>query len=251
MVDESILARIRKLLNVTSERGATAGEAENAAAAVRALLTRHNLSLLDLPPEEQPSEEVEEHEVNLGVRRLPEWLNVLASGVARGFDCRFIHHRYVRGTPRWVRKTVPERYGIVGAEVDAHVAEALLRSLRRELTRDADQAADRLRLKGTPRRRYRQSFLVGAAEVIWDRLQEERRAERRQSHRANEIVVRKQDAVMRKLAEMGIVRSEAPEVQHDRVGRLDGQRRGDRIHLGTDGLGVDRRETLALPGPGR
>lgn len=246
---EAILDRIRKLLNVTTKRGATAGEAENAAAAVRALLTRHNLTLLDLPPEEQPSEEVGEHEVNLEVRRLPEWLWLLASGVARGFDCRFIHFSAPRGLKRWMRKTLPPaRYVLIGSEVDTSVAEALLATLRRELTRDADRAIRQRKLAGDDRRNYRRDFLRGAAQAIGERLKHERAEERRTSTRAGEIMVRKGQALQRKLDAMEVKTVETGPITNG-IGYRDGHRHGQQIHLGTNGIGTDRRLTLALTGP--
>lgn len=45
MKKESIISRIKKLLNLTEDRGATTAEAATAAAKVQALLFEHNLDM--------------------------------------------------------------------------------------------------------------------------------------------------------------------------------------------------------------
>lgn len=53
---ESIISRIRKLLNLTIERGATPDEAATAAAKVQALLTEYNLEMADVAQQETVNE---------------------------------------------------------------------------------------------------------------------------------------------------------------------------------------------------
>ena len=83
---DSILNRIRKLNNLTEERGATPEEAASAAAKVQAMLFEHNLSLSDVDTGEPEghAEPYGKTEYDLGATvRTVQWKRTLLSGAER------------------------------------------------------------------------------------------------------------------------------------------------------------------------
>jgi hypothetical protein len=124
--EAALLGKVRKLLTLAGDRGATEGEASNAAAAAQRLIEEHRLdtALLDETPDEPaPADEP------IGTERLDpldaskskvRWRGDLASGIARANGCRMYWSGpavRVIGTPSRVA-AVRTLYAWLSREVD-------------------------------------------------------------------------------------------------------------------------------------
>src|SRR5262245_25866838 len=85
---EEIMRRAQKLMAFT-EGNATAGEVENAAAMLGALLRENNLSLEDIRVEAMRGD-VEEQDCRVGYWTIPGWYLSLVGWIARATNCRSI-----------------------------------------------------------------------------------------------------------------------------------------------------------------
>ena len=85
-IKQDLLKRIKKLLAVTSARGATEGEATAAASKVREILDRYNLDMSQLGLQEEDAVNGYFHQSTR--RKFPAWQVRIAHGIAAYYDCR-------------------------------------------------------------------------------------------------------------------------------------------------------------------
>lgn len=112
MEQSDLLRRIRKLLQLTPERGASEAEAEQAARRVRALLDEHNLSLVDIPGDK------EETGVVCGetARTTRKWELIIANSIGQLYDCRILTGR--------------RNFCFIGAPLDVQICHEVYGALR-------------------------------------------------------------------------------------------------------------------------
>lgn len=153
--------KITKLLALAEGKGATPAEAANAASAAQALMERYRVTRATVEmSEDEPI--VESAAIWRGGRQV-SWIQLLADGLARIYDCRILIDRS------------PASMMVVGHESDVVVVGYLFTYLQREIER-----LGRIALKKAPavgrggRRRWVANFRVGAAATICRRLKERR-----------------------------------------------------------------------------
>lgn len=152
MPNEKILNRIQKLLNLANNAGATEGERNAAMHHASKLLQKYNLSIADLPPE-QNTEKREEQTLTICGDR---WLRDICASTARLFFCNYLYSS--TGTSgKWNNHFIGRQSNVITA---MHMSEYLIKSIKREATK-------RYRSPTTPEGR---SFCVGATRTIVNRM---------------------------------------------------------------------------------
>lgn len=151
-VENKVLGRIKKMLALGNDAGATEAERETALRMAYNLLAKHNLSMSDLPAD-QNNEAREELFTTISADK---WARDLAAAVAKLFFCSYYFSR--AGTAG------KDRHYFVGRQSNTvtamYMAEYLIKSVKRE-------AGKRYKTPTTPQGR---SFCVGAVSTIWRRV---------------------------------------------------------------------------------
>lgn len=133
-VDDKVLSKLKKLMNMTTERGCTPAEAAAAAAHVERILEEHQLSRFDVEGKKFDEEVVDEKAgVKLG-RVVPAWSYAMASAVSKPHDATAI---FV-----WSGEAYTLHF--VGHKSDVAVSSYLYVTLFPRLLRQADLDAARL-----------------------------------------------------------------------------------------------------------
>lgn len=159
MIDkEKILARIRKMLALAENSGATQGERENAMRAVHATLAKYNLDLAEV--EASGREKVEARIIGHMVFYGRPWAQGCAQSIARLYFCHYI--------VRLAEKADDTRHYFIGRESNVlttgHMAKYVVESIRKE-------SKKRMRAAGAGNA-YARSFAMGAAAMIAKRVDE-------------------------------------------------------------------------------
>jgi hypothetical protein len=163
MTREEILDRLKKLLAVSRDNGATDNEANIAAGIARRLMNEHEITIEQVLRAKQAEDFANEQVDPTGFRRRPpNWYKMLAMGVAEGFDCK-------------CAEGDEGRLHFLGFVRDAAVAAYLFRVLTADLRRAVRQASNRFcAFSPGTRRRFNSSFLIAAAREIQGRLKREK-----------------------------------------------------------------------------
>jgi hypothetical protein len=157
-VSNRVLARFRKLMNLANNAGATEGERAAALHHANTLMQKYNLSLAELPPE-QNDEAREEQKVTISGDR---WIRDICGDIADLFFCKYLYSS--TGTSG---KTNHHFIGRQSNVITAMgMSEYLIKSIKREATK-------RYRTPTTPEGR---SFCVGATRTLCVRIGEEKAA---------------------------------------------------------------------------
>lgn len=147
--------RIRKLLEVRVDRGATAEEASVAAENARRMLDQYGLTMEEVVELSNESDCI--HKSFEYVGRIKAWQRQLAAVLAEGFDCIVLQ----RGQAQ---------IGFVGFEPDVLVVRYLYSAIRKDLQSASTKAFKVLRLKSMTAWTFQQSFCFGACDAIEYRL---------------------------------------------------------------------------------
>ncbi|MDP3427015.1 MAG: DUF2786 domain-containing protein, partial [Humidesulfovibrio sp.] len=89
MSHERILAKIRKLLSLS--KSDNEHEAATAAAKAQELLSQYNLSMSDIPADDDGKIRAATAKARTR-QRLEKWASALACRTAKAFDCAYFHH---------------------------------------------------------------------------------------------------------------------------------------------------------------
>lgn len=122
MINDSIKAKILKLLEMTTERGATEAEALVAMEKAQKLLEQHNLSIAEL----KGAGEKKDHHEEEQFPGYP-WARDIASAIANLYDCRHLY--YKGGDQRKMRQVFVGRQS--NAETARIIAEFVVSTVRR------------------------------------------------------------------------------------------------------------------------
>ena len=151
---EKILNRIKKMLALANDAGATEGERDNAMRMAYNLMAKHNLDLADLPPD-QLGESREQQTATISADK---WARELGGLTAKLFFCKYYFGR--------TSTSGKDRHFFVGRQSNAitalHMMEYLLKSLKKEATQ-------RYKSPTSPEGR---SFCVGAVHTLHSRVLE-------------------------------------------------------------------------------
>lgn len=149
-----ILERVKKMVALGNDAGATEAERETALRMAYNLLAKYNLSMADLP-EDQSNEARERQDVVISADR---WARSLAQAVAKLFFCRYFYSQ--TGT------SGKDKHCFVGRQSNVitarYMSEFLIKSVKREAT-------SRYKSPTTPQGR---SFCVGTVDSIRKRVEE-------------------------------------------------------------------------------
>jgi hypothetical protein len=159
MNKEEIIEKVRKLLRLSESPNEH--EALLAATKAREFLSTYNLSLADLS-EEDLLKHLGVIEVSTSSNiKLEEWIQVLASHIARIFDCYVLGQRLEKAPITFV-----------GMSSDAEVAAYTFEFLQRKVDEMATGVVrtKREEQKGIDEESYRQTYLIGAVQRIREEL---------------------------------------------------------------------------------
>lgn len=191
---DTILTRIKKLQNLTTERGATPEEAATAAAKVQALLFEHNISTADVETHEQHDGKPDnygkvEHELQGANRNTVQWRRSLLYVIAKHNFCTAVTH------PNTTKMSV------IGKRSNVEVVLYLNATLVRDIER---LAVESVRTILQNKAAYMVSFCRGAVSTIQTRLHSQRHTDEMRSTMKQEtgqstaLVLRKADADLNK-----------------------------------------------------
>lgn len=229
------VAKAKHLLELlrrrTVERGATAGEAAQAAALAEKLINRFGL--------DGDSAKYSET-VQMKQNRFPEWAETLASAIQRRFGCDAIVTEK-RGTRCTVR--------FVGQEHTVGVARWLFLAVLGDLMQAAQREGRKAGMKGPRLVKFRNRFLYAAAWSVFCRLNEkhiERMRLEWQSQREKEQSERPEPRCNAK--PKTLTRKQLQDELFDTNAALAGYRTGDQVSLSADVIGTEQ-EPLRLAAP--
>lgn len=221
--------RVRKLLNITAENGASEQEVLNASAAAHAIIEKHQLQMSDLELEAEGVERLDTDRRSV----LGKTLNFkygtrdkISAAIARYCDCK------VWRNPR------EQTISFFGLRSDAELAVWLSDTLTYFITVEADRHMLTETRVAEPRWHYRVWFINGAATRINQRLKE--LADEREAHRpkktasGNSLVVVKNAIVEREYGKLGmdvVKRRSGQTIGLDGRAFLKGVEAGDRANL--------------------
>lgn len=114
----------------------------------------------------------------------------LAGSVGRGLDCRVLFQRPHSSDTKTRSKVI-----FVGTEVDAAVAKYLYVRLEYDLYWAATHSAREVGVKGGRIGPYRKSFIMGASEIIQNRLTQQKAEEAAKNAKYGALIVRKSEAI--------------------------------------------------------
>lgn len=152
MSAEKIYDKVKKMLALANDAGATEGERDNALRMAYKLLAKHNLHLDDMPADSEPDPRSIQTVTICG----DTWIRDLSYAIAELFFCGYYYQSTgVSG------KTAHFFYGKVSNVTTAmNMADYLIKSIKREATK----------LYKSPTSRDGRSFGVGAASAIRQRV---------------------------------------------------------------------------------
>lgn len=187
---DKIAERIKKLLAIANNAGATEGERDTALKMAQHIMTKYNLDESDLPQEKQEPRTIEEMMMSGDT-----WVRSVGGSVARLFFCKYYFTR--TGTAgRDNHKFVGKTSNVV---TSLYMFEYLVKNLKKEASKNYHSVTSR---EG-------RSFCVGAADAIRKRVVEMLEAEKSDAVPGRELVLkslyeRELDANLNFLRSMGI-----------------------------------------------
>jgi Protein of unknown function (DUF2786) len=187
MTKHDVVSKVQKLFELS--KSSNPNEAALAASKAREFLSKHNLTMADLPADEiRNALHVVETSVEAG-RLLRSWVKGLLVRVAEGFDCEHIIRRSRESKPV---------LSFIGTDTDTRVATSTFRFLYEELNRLADEALPGLKLTNgrcnTNALRY--AYLEGAVVRIGERLREQTaRIKDLEEHMCKDLVPAKRQVI--------------------------------------------------------
>lgn len=183
MDKDTIITMVQGLLNKTTENGCTEEEAQAACAKAHELLQKYQLEMFDVD-KANLGEKVKQQNVRSDYSKVPEHYRAVARAIAYGFNCRLVF-------------SLGGKNGIIhfiGVESDAIVAAYYYTKL-------SDQYYWMGKAKGTAKgyrggnaSDYTKSFLIGAAQGLTAKFNEER-AKEKDNKPVNALIVVKNKAV--------------------------------------------------------
>ncbi len=148
MNDAKVLDKVRKLLSLANNAGATEGERDNAMRMAHALLAKHNLSEDDLDVKENRVKE------QLNTYGSP-WARSIAASIARLYFCKYF---YSKG------KSVIHNF--VGKESNAVTASLMTNYVIKSALKEAGKKCKEEGMSHS----FKTSFLIGTANAVRDRV---------------------------------------------------------------------------------
>lgn len=156
---EWVLDRVRKLLTLANNAGATEGERDNAMRMAHKLLAKYNLDQAEV--EAATGEQQERRGVGRGEYYGRPWARVVSASIAKLFFCEYLYMPATRA-----RQT---SHYFIGRESNVITAKAMAQYVVESIQREGRR---RNRQEGTGENIWLRSFCMGAASVIALRVEE-------------------------------------------------------------------------------
>lgn len=153
MSNDKILDRVRKMMALANDSGATEAEREAALSHATALLQKHNLSMKDMPSEEAEGRLQSSVELTGDI-----WIRTLCNSIAGLFFCNYFYQK--------TRTQAREGHFFVGKESNAVTAMEMSVYLVKSIKREASKRY------GSATSADGRSFCVGTLSSIRVRIQE-------------------------------------------------------------------------------
>jgi hypothetical protein len=188
MTKDEVISKVQKLFELANSPNEN--EAASAASKARELLSRHNLSMADLPADELKNV-IAATEKSVGVGKvLRNWVKGLLIHIAEGFECEHIIRR---------RYECPPLLTFIGTQADAEVAVYTFQFLYRELNSCADRALPSLKRanRDWSAAALRYAYLDGAVHRIGERFREQTLAVREAEHTGCKDLVLAKEQIIR------------------------------------------------------
>lgn len=209
---KDIISKIKKLLAL-SDRPGTLAEAKAAASRARALMDKHQVTLMDVQTEDLKDDFVEQESAASFTSATPQWAWLFATYVAEAFDCECLRTHFQ------TIKRKGSSFLFIGLREDAAVAsfffdrwanilhDRAVESVREEEGDDIakDELAELVRV-----------WMWGAGEGIKDQAKQDREVEARKDDRINALVHVK-DAALQKYMQQNHPRTLKVDVAPDRT----------------------------------
>ncbi len=221
-VPDNILAKIRAMLALAGDTGATEAEAAVAAQKAQELLTQYNLDTTDLGDGKPDSSQVGQWTYE---KPHYKWQQSLYGAVAKAYFCTL----YLEG-----------RNGIafVGTEINVKTAEELARWISLQLDWMAFHAVQDEELHKAS---FRNNFLWGATERIAARLREKTRRMKEEQTQVTALVVHHEANNLAFLNNKGIIlRGRGSRARFGVNGYDEGKSAGDRVSIFGESEQVDK-----------
>jgi len=205
---EEAIELIRQMMSLTFEKGAMPGEVEQATKAVKRLLDKYQLSLLDVESGRY-KEAVEKSPWDVNAQKMPNWWWLFTTNLSVAYDCRVIQSSWRDLEDSFRRKI---RVIIVGHSSDVEVFWYMHETLYIRLLEMAVQEGKEQGYRGHGLNAFKGNYLAAASYKIRERIAEMRNpktavAEDRLSETTSLIHI-KQAAVEE------FVNTEWPELRH-------------------------------------
>lgn len=160
-MEEAVLSKIQKLLNMTQANGASVHEAEVAAAAAQRLMTQHRISVSDLKPYKE--EEISNKRFIYSGERVVQWKSWLGQVIAEVNGCK-TYIGYENGIRKNGREGHLIKIRVIGRDSDVQIVDYFFNYLVREVERFCKA------LNNGRGKTWSNSFKMGATRAIVDRL---------------------------------------------------------------------------------
>lgn len=167
-MNEEILDKIQKLLNMTVANGASLNEAANAAKIAQKLLLEHQLTVADLSNDKASKEKIHDDSFLFEGQRVIHWKASLAVAVCKVNGCK-VYTKHVTHTRL--------RYAVIGRDSDIEICKYFYDYLSNEIERLCKQAmACGYGTGKTWSNCYKQSAVKAVTENLYDAQKEVRAA---------------------------------------------------------------------------
>jgi len=247
MTREDVLDKVRKLLALASNKGATPDEAATAAARAAEIMARHEVEEAELEAggrSTEPREAVGEADLE-ELRRADAWRGALAHAVCKAHGCEV----YLANRRDLFHGTRTCAIRVVGKPTQTAAVKVLYGFLSREIERLAVGRCASRRETWVNGRTWANSFRLGCVSAIRDRLQAQTRAEeqaRREtvSCTALAVIDRGRQEIEQYVEKLDLRSSGGRTNRVTQAGWNAGHEAGSRMHLGASlGAGGQRKLT--------
>lgn len=227
-----ILELAARLMNVTTERGASPTEAAVAMETLRSMLDKYQLSMLDVSAAERKKGwKVQEEHFYSDYENLPSYYKHLVHLISTSFDVKLVFGKEQHKGKR------RQKIYFFGQELDCVVSSYLYHRTADELwnwsARDAKASACRCDSN------FRANYIFAAAEQIGKRLRESREKEKVVvGSKVGALMVIKQEMIRDFISErfpQGLQKGRGYSISSG-AGTLEGRERGSKMDLNTRGV---------------
>lgn len=160
---DRVLARVKKMMALANDAGATEGERDNALRMAHATLAKYNLSMAEADAAGLAPVEARMNGT-FDMRGIKPWMRTAAAAVANLYFCKFFFSNLQNGSLR---------YNFVGKESNVYTAKEMSKYVIDSIWKEGRAAAKAVGETATGT--YWRSFCKGAAGRVYQRCEEIRR----------------------------------------------------------------------------